>query len=178
MIFHLGSTRLFSASFAMDGFSEFVRQHDMWLLIGGLVVIFGAFGILQYRGHVRRRRIFEQRIDIGENEWFESYYPVPPGQRAMVRGVLSAIAQDIGVPWTRLRPNDRFEEVLRIPGKYSPQEDLEGADLDLAVQADALGIPRDELPGFSGSLKDFLDSWIHLSGGAPQGESTGTATSC
>ena len=104
-----------------------------------------------------------------DDEWFAAFYPASQGGRESVRQILQAFADDIGIEWTRLRPRDTFEEVLRVDRRYSPYDDLEEAELRMVSHAEKLGIANKGLPGFTGVLKDFLDRWVSLCGGIDQG---------
>jgi len=152
-----------------QGFSGFVVKYGDWIAIAGAVVILGAFAAYQFRGTVERKRRIGKRESVSENDWFVAYYPVAPEKRAAVRDVLAAFAEEIGVEWTKLRPTDTFEEVLRVNRRYSPHDDLEGAELEIASLAEKLGVVDQGLPGFTGVLRDFLDRWIVLCGGDPPG---------
>lgn len=155
-----------------QGFSDFVVRHGDWVAITGAVVIFGAFAAYQFRGVVERKKRIGNRPQVSENEWFDAYYPIVLEKRDLVRDVLGALAEEIGVEWTKLRPSDTFEEVLRIDRRYSPHDDLEGAEREIVSLAENLGIADKDLPGFTGVLKDFLDRWVSLCGGNPPGEQT------
>ena len=84
-----------------------------------------------------------------------------------MREVLQAFGDDIGIEWTKFRPHDTFEKVLRVDRRYSPYNDLEEAELRIELCAEKLGIADNEPPGFTGVLKDFLDRWVVLCGGQP-----------
>lgn len=155
-----------------QAYRDFILEYGDWLLGAGLVVILGMFMVYQRRGIVRRKVHLQRREGIGENEWFEAFYPVAPEKRGPVREVLLVLADDIGVEWTKLRPTDTFEEVLHVDARYAPHEDLEEAELRIVSQAERLGIADKGLPGFTGVLRDFLDRWVTLCGGEPPGKPT------
>jgi len=156
----------------IETYSDFILEYGDWVLAAGLVLIFGMFTAYQYRGIARRKMRLQRRDGIGENEWFEAFYPVAPEMRGPVREVLMALAVDIGIEWTKLRPADTFEEVLRVDPRFAPHEDLEEAELRIVSHAERLGIADRGLPGFTGVLKDFLDRWVTLCGGEPPGKPT------
>lgn len=151
-------------------YRDLVLEYGGWVAVAGLVMIFGAFMAYQNRGIMRRKDHLRRRQEMGESEWFEIFYPVAVEKRGHVRDVLAAFAEDIGIEWTQFRPSDRFEQVLRVAARYSPIDDLEEAGLEIASLAEKLGVVDQELPGFTGSLKNFLDRWVKLCGGEPPGK--------
>ena len=155
-----------------QGLNDFVVMHGGWVVLAGVVAILGTFAAYQFRGVVERKKRIRKRRAVSENEWFEVFYPVAPEKRDLVRDVLAALAEEMGVEWTKLRPTDSFEEVLRVNPRYSPHEDLEEAELEIASLAEKLGVADKGLPGFNGVLKDFLDRWVSLCGGEPPGKPT------
>lgn len=155
------------------GFNGFAIRYGDWIAIVGAVAILVAFAAYQFCGVVERKKRIGKRHSVSENDWFVAFYPVAPEKRAAVRDVLAAIAEEIGVEWTKLRPTDTFEEVLRVNRRYSPHDDLEGAELEIASLAEKLGVADQGLPGFTGVLRDFLDRWIVLCGGDPPGKQVG-----
>lgn len=152
-----------------QGFNGFVVKYGDWIAIAGAVAIFGSFAAYQFFGVVERKKRIGKRRSLSEDDWFVAFYPVRPEKRRVVRDVLAAFAEEIGVEWTKLRPTDTFEEVLRVNRRYSPHDDLEEAELEIAVLAEKLGIADQGLPGFTGILTDFLDRWVILCGGEPPG---------
>lgn len=148
-------------------YRDFVVEYGGWLLFAGLVLILGVFMVYQRRGARLRLMRIQRRESVGEDQWFEALYPVAPDNRGPVRDILLALATDIGVEWTKLRPTDTFEEVLRVNPRYAPHEDLEGAEYRIVSYAQMLGIADKGLPGFTGALKEFLDRWVILCGGEP-----------
>jgi hypothetical protein len=142
--------------------SEFIVQYGEWVVVLGLVFIFGGFGLYQYRGLLKRRQLVGQRRAVTEDEWFAEFYPAPLAARACVRQVLTALAEEIGVGWTQLRPTDTFEDKLRIPPRYSPIDDLDGADSEIASILSRCGIAANMRAGYAGSLSDFLDRLVLL----------------
>ena len=161
----------------MRMYENVVQEHFGWFLGIGLVIIFGPLIAYQHRGVTRRRRRFRSRPSLTEEEWFAAFYPASKAEREGVREILQAFADDIGIEWTRLRPTDTFEKVLRVDKRYSPYDDLEEAELRIVARAEKLGIADKGLPGFSGVLKDFLDRWVSLCGGEPP-EQPMSATAC
>lgn len=153
-----------------QGFTGFVVKYGDWIAIGGVLAIVGAFAAYQFRGVVERKKRIGKRQSVSENDWFVEFYPVAPDKRRVVRHVLAAFAEEIGVEWTKLRPSDTFKEVLRVHHRYSPYDDLEEAELEIASLAEKLGIADQGLPGFTGVLRDFLDRWVILCGGEPPGK--------
>lgn len=151
----------------VKAYENFVSNHFGWLIGIGAAAIISLLALHQYRGVTRRRRRFTSRPSLTETEWFEALYPVSQAEREGVREILQAFADDIGVEWTRLRPTDTFEKVLRVDRRYSPYDDLEEAELRIVARAEKLGIAGKGLPGFTGVLKDFLDRWVSLCGGEP-----------
>jgi hypothetical protein len=138
-------------------YEQFVLAHGAWLAIAGLLLIFGAFGYVQYLGRRARKLKLVGRESLPEDEWFARLYPVKGDQRPIVKVALAAIAQEIGVAWTQLRPTDTFESDLRINRKYGPQEDMEGAALELENFARRLRLDVGDFPAFRGRLSEFLD---------------------
>lgn len=161
----------------VQGLNNFIVRHGEWVAFAGAVLIFGAFGAYQFKGVVERKKLIGKRQLVSENAWFDAYYPIAPEERNLVRDVLGALAEEIGVEWTKLRPADTFEDVLRINRRFSPHDDLEGAEREIASLAEKLGIADKGLPGFTGVLKDFLDRWVSLCGGEPP-EKPISATAC
>jgi len=153
----------------MRMYENVVHDHFAWFLGIGLAIILGPLIAYQYRGVTRRRRRFTSRSSLTEEDWFAAFYPASQPGRESVRTILQAFADDIGIEWTRLRPTDTFQEVLRVDRRYSPYHDLEEAELRIVSHAEKLGIAHKELPGFTGVLKDFLDRWVVLCGGDPPG---------
>jgi len=148
-------------------YEGFVMDYSGWLIGIGAAGIFALLAFHQYRGVTRRRKRFSSRPSLTEAEWFAAFYPASQAEREGVREILQAFADDIGVEWTRLRPTDTFEKVLRVDKRYSPYDDLEEAELRIVARAEKLGIADKGLPGFTGVLKDFLDRWVSLCGGEP-----------
>ncbi len=160
-----------------QGIGGFVVKYGDWIAIAGLVAILGAFAAYQFRGVVERKKRIGNREPISESDWFAAFYPVAPEKRGAVRDVLAAFAEEIGVEWTKLRPTDTFEEVLLVNRRYSPHDDLEEAELEIASLAEKLGVADQGLPGFTGALTDFLDQWVILCGGEPPRKLTTPGTS-
>ncbi len=102
---------------------------------------------------------------MADGEWFAELFPLTsPQAKESAREVLKALASEIGVHWTQLRPGDTFEEDLRIDPKYAPVDDLDGAELKLVDLATARGIREVPPPGFTGPLSGFLNQWVKLNG--------------
>jgi hypothetical protein len=138
-----------------------------WLIIIGPVGIGGFLAAWRYRGAQTRRRVFKGRSSLPEEAWFRRWYPVDQSERENVRRILSALANEIGVEWTKLRPSDTFEGELRIHPRYLPYDDLNEAECKILSLAEALKLSPADLPGFTGTLGGFLDQWTQLSGGEP-----------
>ena len=155
-----------------QGFNDFVVRYGDWVAIAGAAAVFGAFAAYQFRGVVQRKKRIGNHPSVSENDWFDEYYPIALEKRGLVRDVLGILAEEIGVEWTKLRPVDTFEEVLRIDRRYSPHDDLEGAEREIVSLAERLGIADKSLPGFTGVLEDFLDRWVSVCGGEPPGKPT------
>lgn len=147
-----------------QAYRNFIIENGVWLIALGTAVILGFFAVYQRRGVIARRRFLEGREAFSERKWFETFYPVHAEARDLVGEALRALGRDIGTEWTRLRPTDTFEQVLRVQRRYSPIDDLEEAELEIALMAERLGILDRTVPGFTGTLKDFLDRLVASQG--------------
>lgn len=148
-------------------YDSFIIEYGTWVMVVGAILLVGALAGYQHFGEVRRRQRFRARVRLEDSEWFSTYYPVGEGERSTVRAILQSFGDDVGIEWTRLRPTDTFEDMLRVERRYSPHDDLEEAELRIVSLAEKLGISEHRIPGFTGSLGSFLDQWIRLSGGDP-----------
>jgi len=133
-------------------------------LVGGLCAV---LLVHQYLGLIQRRKRFSKRDVIADEQWFNRFYPVPEIERNNVRLVLQAISKDIGIEWTQIRPTDHFEDMLKVHGRPFLVDDLEEAELRLVGLADQKGIDGKNLPGFTGTIRSFLDQWVQLCRGEP-----------
>jgi len=142
---------------------EIVNDYAGWILVGGTVIILGSYFLFcEFKGHRLRRARFMDRPILDEETWFATYYPIEPAGREHARFALNALAEDIGIHWTQLRPSDTFEEMLRVDRRYDYCEDLEHAAFyfeELIENWDE--IPR-SFPGFNGPLLVFLNSWVDV----------------
>ena len=142
-----------------DGDAPFLVTHGEWFaILGGLVI--GSFVIVwQLIGWRRRRRVFSNRENFAEEEWFQRFSPNIEG-RPLVRKVLQEFASEIGAPWTQLRPTDRFERELRVASRYLAYEDLNSTESAVITILTEHAVPPEEWPAMTGTLQDFLDSLV------------------
>lgn len=140
---------------------EFIVTNGSWLVVAGIVFISLPFIIYQYRGIKNRRRQLQKRSIIPEVDWFRTHFPIQQ-HHELVRDLLIAIANEIGVNWTQLHPSDTFEETLRVQPRYMPIDDLDGAELEIAMIAEKHHLKHANLPGLEGSLEGFLRRWVDV----------------
>lgn len=156
---------------ALSIIDEIMLRHGIWIVGVGAAVILGLFMVYQHRGIQLRHRTLSDRPRLAEAMWFSQFGPVGAESRQVVRCALQAIAEDLRVDWTQLRPTDTFEETLRVHNRYSPIDDLDGAEYGIVTLAQKLGIPRDRLPGFQGNLESFLNRLVSVTTEGPRDES-------
>ncbi len=137
------------------------RMERGWLKPGACLSP-GPSGTSNTYGHRARRLKLVGREPLPEGEWFARLYPVEGDQRPIVKVALVAIAQEISVAWTQLRPTDTFESDLRINRKYGPQEDMEGAALELENFARRLRLDVRDFPALRGRLSESPDRLLAL----------------
>lgn len=101
--------------------------YDIILLVLGIVVIFGGLLIYQFEGIKRRRNRLKGRPILTDEEWFRQNMPARKAECALVRNILMAFSDEIGVHWTQLRVTDTFNGELRVASKFAYGDDLDGA---------------------------------------------------
>ncbi len=131
-----------------------------WRLVAGLVGLFAVFGFYfswQYIGYRRRRAAISSRVSCSQDEWFRRYYSATEEQQDLLVQILQALAFEIGVDWTQLRPDDTFEWDLFVGSSYARFEDLEEANLVTWDLVRKKQLAEERLPNFKGTLRAFLD---------------------
>lgn len=118
--------------------------------------------ILQRRGHTRRKMTLSHRPALQEDEWFQRFLDVVDSDRELVAAVLARLACAIGIQWTQLRPDDRFDLDLRIPARYAAWEDLEDFEDSLTQWCRAHEFDVRELEPFEARLGDFLARLLRI----------------
>ncbi|MFO0836943.1 MAG: hypothetical protein U1D55_00330 [Phycisphaerae bacterium] len=66
------------------------------------------------RRHVRRRQRLEKRAGCGEAEWLAVHIPEIRTSTADIVAILGILEKELGVDWTQLRPEDSFDDELRL----------------------------------------------------------------
>jgi hypothetical protein len=140
-----------------------------WIAAGCAGFVAGAFLLWQARGRARRRRYFADRERLAAADWFERHYPTREADRELIQRILQSLAEEIGVDWTQLRPADAFESALRVASRYAAYDDLDNTEDVVVDVLLAHGVPRDQWPGFTGTLGTFLDRMVCLCGGGRSG---------
>ena len=142
-----------------NGDAPFLVTHGEWFAILGGLVIGSLVIVWQLIGWRRRRRIFSNREDLAEEEWFRRFCPNIEG-RPLVRRVLEEFASEIGARWTQLRPTDRFERELRVAPRYLAYEDLNSTESAVIAILTEHAVAREEWPAMTGTLQEFLDALV------------------
>lgn len=137
--------------------NEFDAYVLLFLLLGGPVVILGAYYLWHGVGQRKRRNALIGRPMCSPDDWFAQYLPELAGNYACVLPLLEALEEELGVDWTQLRPGDTFEKEFAVDRKYGAGD---GRELLIAVYSDLCTghrIPRDiDVPVIGGTLRDFL----------------------
>jgi hypothetical protein len=144
-----------------ETWSELATRFGAWIVVLGVGTIMGAFMLYQRRGASRRKKSFEEREALPEEVWFELYYP-DACNRALVRRVLVSLAEEIGINWSQLRPDDRFEDQIRIGERYAPYDDLDSTADALVEIMQACRVPQESWPPLRGDLRGFLDRLVRV----------------
>ena len=119
------------------------------------------FMLYQRRGANRRKKSFQKREALPEEVWFELHFPHVTN-RALVRRVLVSFAEEIGIDWTQLRPEDCFEDQIRIGERYATYDDLDSAADTLVDVMRERRVPQDLWPPLQGDLRSFLDRLVRV----------------
>ena len=134
-----------------------------WRLIAALVglsAILGVYFSWQYVGYRKRRASISTRAKCSQDDWFRRYYSATYEDRALLIQILKAFALEIGVDWTQLRPDDKFERDLLVGSSYARFEDLEEVNLVTLDLVRNKVLAEENLPSLKGTLKQFLDGIV------------------
>ena len=136
-------------------YSNLILEYGAWIAAIVGLLVGGAFVSYQRRGFRRRQRRLQERERLCEDEWFDAFWP-DVHDRDLTCGVLARLADELKIEWTQLRPDDTFENELRIHPRYSPYYDLEDTGDYLIALMRQYDVPSDEWPPMTGDLKRFL----------------------
>lgn len=104
-----------------------------------------------------RRGRLRQRPSMSSDEWFGTFLPQVGANRPCLRRLLETLGHELGVDWTRCRPNDTFSQSLRTSAKYGlPDEDLDGFVCGLEQWWTVHGLSRTDAHSLPDQLGDFL----------------------
>jgi len=137
--------------------NEFDAYVLLFLLLGGPVVILGAYYLWHGVGQRKRRNALIGRPTCSPDDWFAQYLPELAGDYACVLPLLEALEEELGVDWTQLRPGDTFEKEFAVDWVYGEGDGLELLNAIYSDLCTGHRIPRDiEVPAMTGTLRDFL----------------------
>jgi hypothetical protein len=104
------------------------------LAVTTAIAMITLFAILQ-TAKVRRRRRFQARDVLTEDEWFDHYYGETEFPQPVVLSVLSAFAAEVGgnIRPTQLRPDDRLEDFALTFWGIVTDDSFETAECHLAI---------------------------------------------
>lgn len=141
------------------------------VLIGSLVI--GRVRVS--KGFAERRARFVDRAALPAQEWFTRFCSVRPDQRAALEELLAALGKDIGVEWTKLRPDDTFDGTLCTPPEWSIAEfDFDHIEFCLEDWCKRHGVDLVDGEPLPKRLDDFLGKMAAAVG---EGERAGAGSS-
>jgi hypothetical protein len=137
---------------------------EQWL--GGLICVGVALAMAVWlgwpavsipRARLARKRRFEERQCVTSDAWFAAFAPEVVDGREALAELLESLGREIGVDWTRFRPDDRFQGTLRLSLSPSWYEDL--AEFEYALEQWA---KRHRVPVEGLALPDELGSFLYV----------------
>lgn len=104
------------------------------LVVTTTLVMMTLFAILR-SAKIRRRRRFQMRELLTEDEWYDRFYSSTWFPRPVVMSILSAFAAEVGgnVSPTQLRPDDRLEDFVLTFWGVPTDDSFETVECELAT---------------------------------------------
>ena len=97
------------------------------ILVALILGYVGRMIFLCLREYRHRKERFAERDVLAAEQWFRTFFPTLTQSQPILAELLNELGKEIGIEWTRFRPEDTFSEsfLFKKP-RYGDHDELDG----------------------------------------------------